>query len=537
MRLPRLPKIFKRATEYPASPLTGPDPWLTDLIGGQSSSGVAVNQNTALGYSPIWRSLQVIAGDVASLPVDVFRRSGGGKERATDHAAWRLLRQESSPGVSAYAFQRAMVFTAAFLGNSYALIRRSPRTAEPVSLTILDTESVTPVAMADGSIVYRYDPTGGEKETYEGMDVFHLAGQTVDGRVGLSVLTLAKDTIGIGLAADQFTGSFFEKGAHVKTYLSHPSRMNAKQLQDFREIWRAQFSGTKNAGKTPILMDGMTANVLATSNTESQLQGLRDQQIRAISNLWGVPPHKLGDPTRTSFSSLEEENASYLSQCLDPWLHAFEAEARIKLVSTAERNSESVIVEFNREALVSVDYATKTKGLADLFQRGLITRNEARSRLNMNATDDDGHGNDYLMNLNQVWTSSQPPVDQASARRDAERLRRGLRDVVRSFLVAIGNDLARAEDPGLYVNKHLRDEARGLFDRRVAPVLAIAASITGDAIDVDAARARSFLLVQDAVQGSGRADLDAAVGLVLPTELEGLINVERHDTNAVLATV
>ena len=284
-------------------------------------------------------------------------------------------------------------------------------------------------------------------------------------------------------------------------------------------------------------MDGMTANVLATSNTESQLQGLRDQQIRAISNLWGVPPHKLGDPTRTSFSSLEEENASYLSQCLDPWLHAFEAEARIKLVSTAERNSESVIVEFNREALVSVDYATKTKGLADLFQRGLITRNEARSRLNMNATDDDGHGNDYLMNLNQVWTSSQPPVDQASARRDAERLRRGLRDVVRSFLVAIGNDLARAEDPGLYVTKHLRDEARGLFDRRVAPVLAIAASITGDAIDVDAARARSFLLVQDAVQGSGRADLDAAVGLVLTTELEGLINVERHDTNAVLATV
>ena len=96
----RSPPPSRRSMENPSTPLSDPDPWLVDAWGGGlTSSGIAVNHETALTYSPVWRATNLISRDVAKLPFFVYRRSGSGKERDTSHAAYTLLRHKRYPSV------------------------------------------------------------------------------------------------------------------------------------------------------------------------------------------------------------------------------------------------------------------------------------------------------------------------------------------------------------------------------------------------------------------------------------------------------
>ena len=544
MRLiPRWPFVTTRSIENPNVPLSAPDAWTMQMYGGTSTSGVAVTPDTALGYSPVWRSLVVLSSDCGRLPIGVYRRTEGAKERATDHPAWRLLRTKAAPYLTANRFRRAMLFTAAFLGNSYARIHRSARTGEPVELEILATEHVTPVRDGNG-VVYRYEDASGAKATYNGADVFHLAGQTMDGLTGISILERARDSFGIGLAADDFTARFFANGSHMKTYLEHPTRMNAAQLDDFRRQWRANFAGTKNAGNTPILMDGMKANSVATTNTEAQLSELKDAQVRQISNWFGVPPHKLGDPSRTSFNSLEQENQAYLDQALDPWLVAFEVEAADKLLTSDENSTESVVVEFNREAIISVDFRTKTGALGDLFRGGLITRDEARNKLNMSASAD-GRGRAFLQDLNQVWTDAPAPPAAAPPTPDTDAARAaltdGLGDAVAGWLGVAANEGRRQADVAAWCDGPMRDRLAVPWSRRVMPLvrsLEALAGVSATAADTDRWRARACDLVQDALTadaatGAVRDRLAGLAGTIGPLITGEILELFRGDFNGI----
>ena len=53
-------------------------------IGGQSSAaGTRVTERKALTLSPVWQCVNMISGDVAKLPLEVFQRTGP-KQREKD---------------------------------------------------------------------------------------------------------------------------------------------------------------------------------------------------------------------------------------------------------------------------------------------------------------------------------------------------------------------------------------------------------------------------------------------------------------------
>ena len=68
---------FKNSMENPATPLSGPADWLVEMAGGgNSTSGVKVNHSSALAYPPpLWRAVNLISGDVAKVPFELFKRN------------------------------------------------------------------------------------------------------------------------------------------------------------------------------------------------------------------------------------------------------------------------------------------------------------------------------------------------------------------------------------------------------------------------------------------------------------------------------
>jgi hypothetical protein len=126
-----------------------------------------------------------------------------------------------------------------------------------------------------------------------------------------------------------------------------------------------------------------------------------------------VPPHMLGDATRTSHNSLESESQTYLSRCLNPWLKRWEAELRAKLMTPKERMKETHVIEFNRESEVQMEGEKKVNMLYRQIESGMMTRNEARSLMNMpRITDEEQGGDDYYHPANWMVAGEEPDTDE-----------------------------------------------------------------------------------------------------------------------------
>ena len=354
----------------------------------QSSAGVQINQRTVLGYPPLWRAINLISSSVAGLPCDCFRRQrNGGKKVAMNHPAQYLMEKKANRWVSAYTFRRAMTAIAALHGNSYAAIDRV--NGKPVGLIMWDAQQ-TMIKLDMGNLWY-VTYINGKPVRVPAEDMIHIRGFGGDGITGWPILDLMKDALGVGMAAQQYGGRYFSQGSSMSGLLMVPGSFNEEKIRNTLQAWNSMQQGLTNSHKVALLQDGVKFQQLTIPNDAAQFLQTREYEVRStVSNITGVPPHMLGDSTRTSHNSLEAEGQSYLDYTLQPWLQTWEAELEDKLLTDKEKENDSHIIEFNREALIQMTFESKVNGIYRQIESGVMTRNEGRARLNMPSTGPDG---------------------------------------------------------------------------------------------------------------------------------------------------
>ena len=99
-------KVDVRSLENPNIPVSA-DNFLHLMGWGDfnSSSGVVVNVENALGVPAIWAAVNFISGTLASLPLEVIRRTQSGTERVTDGmGTW--LDRAVNPSLSSFAWRK-----------------------------------------------------------------------------------------------------------------------------------------------------------------------------------------------------------------------------------------------------------------------------------------------------------------------------------------------------------------------------------------------------------------------------------------------
>lgn len=386
MKLPGLLRsLFARALslERPSTSLAA---YMDDMdVGGaDADTGERIDRKAALKYAPVWRAVNLISGDVAKLPLDIYRRDGDdARTRATMHPAYPLLRWSPHPEINAFTFRQTLQAHALLAGNGYAYIERDGA-ARPLYLLPLCPDDVTVVREA-GTLWYIYQSrTTGESRKLRPDQVFHLRGLGYDGLQGYSVITYAANTFGLGIGTRKYGARFFKNAARPSVVLEHPNRMSEEAAARLRDSWNKLHAGLDNAHKTAVLEEGLKAHPLSISARDAQLLDTMGFAIRDVAAWFGIPPHKLGDTTRTSYSSLEQENQAYLDQALDHWLVTWEYEARDKMLTEAEKRTGEVYPEFNRNALVRADLVTRSNA----YRNGLagapwMTLNEVRRAENL----------------------------------------------------------------------------------------------------------------------------------------------------------
>ena len=376
----------------------------TFFLGG-STSGKAVTERSAMQMTAVYSCVRILAEAIACLPLHLYRYTdGGGKEKAIDHSLYRILHDEPNPEMSSFIFRETLMTHLLLWGNAYAQVIRNGKN-EVVALYPLMPNRMTVDRDEKGQLYYQYTTAQEDAPTMKGNtvvlhpeDVLHIPGLGFDGLVGYSPIAMAKNSIGMAIACEEYGAKFFANGAAPGGVLEHPGTI--KDPQRVRESWQSTFGGTGNANKIAVLEEGMKYTPISISPEQAQFLETRKFQINEIARIFRVPPHMVGDLEKSSFSNIEQQSLEFVKYTLDPWVIRWEQSIQRSLLAQDEKSK--YFVKFNLEGLLRGDYQSRMNGYAIGRQNGWMSANDIRELENLDLIPEEEGGNLYLINGNML---------------------------------------------------------------------------------------------------------------------------------------
>ena len=212
-------------------------------------------------------------------------------------------------------------------------------------------------------------------------EIWHLRGLSSDGLMGMSPIDLARESLGMALAAQDYGARFFANDAKpTGGWIEFPGSFKDTEAKKiFRESYQQAQSGA-NRGKVLVLENGMKFHEVGVTNKDAQFLELRKFQITDIARLFRVPPHMIADLERATFSNIEQQSLKFVMHTMTPWAERWEASIESELLF----DGDELEVEFDFSNLMRGDAASRSSYYQSGIQNGWLTRNEARISENLN---------------------------------------------------------------------------------------------------------------------------------------------------------
>lgn len=405
--------VMNNGPVYPSSSGTNGSQLYEWLTGGtRSNAGPAVTERTAMAIGAVYACVGLIGGAIASLPMQIYRRTDDSRERVTNDLWW-LLNEQPAPGYSAAVFWEYLAWSLLIHGDAMARIRRvSPMSPVIEGFDLLHPlNDVTPVKNGNRLAYVVRRPDGDGTETIDQDDMLHIPGLGFDGLRGLSPLRFsARQTFGLSLAADEYSARFFSNGARPDYVVTTPNGMKEDQVKLFRESWMARYAGVGNAHIPAILTGGGDVKALSLNPEDAQLIQTRGYQAADVARFYGVPPHMIGITEKSTSwgTGIEQQSIGFVKYTLQRHLVKIEQEINRKCFRTAR-----LFAEFNTAGLERGDYKARNEGYRIAAGRagepGWMTVNEIRRLENLPPIE----GGDQLNPGNGL--AKEPPKDPGAA--------------------------------------------------------------------------------------------------------------------------
>lgn len=377
--------------------LGNPPQWLQEaLVGSPTSSGVTITPDSALSITAVYAAVRVIAETLAALPLKVYKDGEDGtRQEFKENTLWRLLHDEPNPAMSSYTFREVMTGNALTHGNGYAEIVRDGA-GRPAEMWPLLPENMD-IRIDAGELFYVYD----QRVVLKPSQVLHIKSYSSDGIIGKSPIRLAREALGLTVAAEKMGGDRFSNAAHPGGVLEHPGKLSEDGVKNLRKSWEKLHRGAGNSSRVAILEEGMKFHNISIPSDDAQWLETRRFQVAEIARLYRVPPHSLGDLQFATFSNIEAQQLSFYRDTLLPWLARWEQEIKRKLVM-----ADSVFAEHNVDGLLRGDTEARFSAYKIARDSGILSVNEIRRKENLNPVDG---GDIYLQPLNMTDVSNDQP--------------------------------------------------------------------------------------------------------------------------------
>jgi HK97 family phage portal protein len=387
------------------------DPALVDWLGGgrQTAAGVTVTADTALQFTAVYACVGVLAQTIAALPLSVYRRKPGGKERDESHALHELLHWRPNRLQTSFEWRELAATHTALRGSSYHLITRTPA-GRVLELRPLHPDRVTPFVTPGGEVAYRLATADGAEVMLMDHDVLRIPGLTTDGVEALSPIALHRETVGTAMAGREYLGRFYGNSAVPKGALVTPGILKPEAAQALRESWEARHRGAGNANRLAILDGGMQWQAIGLSHEDAQYLELQQFHITDICRIFRVPPHKVADLSKATFSNIEHQAIEFVTDTILPWVTRIEQRLNGWLLTPQERRTH--FIGFELKGLLRGDATARANFYRGLSAAGAMSPNDIRRLEDM---DEIPGGDRYFVPMNMV------PLDRVDDALDSSK--------------------------------------------------------------------------------------------------------------------
>lgn len=426
----------------------------------ESTSGRYVDEQTALRFSALFACVTLLADMVSSLPLPIYRRlQPRGKERATDYPLYAILHDQANPEMTSFQWRNTLQMHLGTWGNAFCHIEfaknggAAGRASElwPITPWRVRRE------LERGVLLYKVRDVDGSEVSYLPNEILHIMWVSLDGRNGLSPVGLAREAVGLGLAAEEYGARFFGNDARPSFVLEHPDKLSDAAYERLKDDWDEDHKGLSKSHRHQILEEGMKLQEVGIPPEDAQFLETRRFQVEEIARWYRIPPHVIGDVDRSTSwgTGIEQQNIGLLTYTLRPWLVRWEQALNSKLIPENERSS--YFVEFLVDGMLRGDIAARYAAYSVGRQWGWLSANDIRELENLNPIDAGG-GDDYLVPLNMTpMGESFLPAGSATSgkavesRRHMLRVRgatgrRRLRQAYRRLFLQAGGRIVRREE-------------------------------------------------------------------------------------------
>jgi HK97 family phage portal protein len=349
-----------------------------------SLAGVRVTEETSLRLSAVYASVRLIADTVATLPVDQFIRTDGQRVPFRPQDPWVLNPSMRLPRTT---FWQQVMMSLLLDGNAFLILSRDG-IGRIDHMTVLNPTHVQVLHHGQG---YQVEGLG----VIEPMDMLHVTEMLLPGKDrGTSRIEQAKESLGLGLALQEYASTFFGNGAFPGVVIEIPGEPTLEQRQEIQATWENSHKGTRRAHKPVVMMNGSKVTPISVNPDDSQLLDQRKFAVEEVARLFRIPPFMLGvTEGGMSFASVEQQMLFFAEHTIRPYVEMLEASFSRLLVN------ERSFIKFNLNALVRADLTTRTEAYSKALLAGYMSVNDVRALEDQRDVED---GDQYRVPLQNI---------------------------------------------------------------------------------------------------------------------------------------
>jgi HK97 family phage portal protein len=366
-RLAALVGYEKRSDGNPLDPS-----W--QAVGNSTGYYGALSARAAENLSTVLACTTAITSALAYVPALIYRRDGNGNRiEVATHPLSRLVKVAVNARQTWPDFMEHLIASALLTGNGLAEIQRAGN-GQLSGLVWHPWSNITVVELSSGRLAY--DVGTGDVRTrrlLEG-EVLHLRDRTNDGRIGVSRLSRAAETVQGVDFANRHARHFLANGASPSGVIRHPRMMTQEIAQNLREQFDHRFAGPGNAGRALILDGGLEWQSIQISPEDADLLETRKFGVIEICRLFQVPPAIVQAYENNTFTNAAQAGLWFATFCLAPWARKIEAEFARSMFATGSAYE----LELDLSGFLRGDPETRWAAHKIALETGVLDPDEVR---------------------------------------------------------------------------------------------------------------------------------------------------------------
>ena len=349
------------------------------------------------------------------LPLGLYERQSDGGRVQVQSSLSNVLSLKPNADMTAMQFWEAVIASLLLKGNAFIEIHRSG--ADIIALDFLMPHRMDIDLADNGSLVYWYTPRKGKKRQIEKQNMMHIPAFSLDGLIGLSTISYAANVFGGAMSAEDVSANTFKNGMTKTVAFKVDRIMTAPQRVEFREYVKT-ITGAMNAGKSPVLEQGVSPELIGINPIDAQLLESRNYSVEEICRWFLVDPSLIGFGGKDSNwgTGLEQKMIGFVTLTLSSWIRRIEQSISINLLTPAQRQTQ--YAQYNLEALLRGDSASRAEFYGKMTQNGIYTRDDCRVKENLPRR---GGNADVL-----TVQTNLAPIDQLGAQSESAKVQAAL---------------------------------------------------------------------------------------------------------------